>query len=67
MLVPEIGRWYKFDAGDSFEVVAYDESDGVVELQYVDGTIEEIDIEDWSAELVTEVSPPLDFDEGDGL
>jgi hypothetical protein len=46
-------------------VVAFDEDDGTIELQYFDGTIEEMDLEDWQAELeagtLVEVEPPEDW------
>ena len=62
---PTIGNWYRIQAGDSFEVVAYDEDDGTIELQYFDGTVEEMDIEDWQAEqengALEEVEPPEDW------
>src|SRR3982750_4385503 len=47
---PIIGHWYRIQGSDSFEVVAFDEDDGTIELQYFDGTVEEMDIEDWQAE-----------------
>ena len=47
---PTIGNWYRIQGGESFEVVAYDEDDGTIELQYFDGTVEEMDIEDWDAQ-----------------
>ena len=47
---PTIGNWYRIQGSDSFEVVAYDEDDGTIELQYFDGTVEEMDIEDWDAQ-----------------
>ena len=40
---PTIGNWYRIHGGDSFEVVAFDEDDGTIELQYFDGTVEEMD------------------------
>ena len=46
---PIIGNWYRIQGSDSFEVVAFDEDDGTIELQYFDGTVEEMDIEDWDA------------------
>ena len=62
---PTIGNWYRIQGGDSFEVVAYDEDDGTIELQYFDGTVEEMDIEDWQAEqengALEEVEPPEDW------
>jgi hypothetical protein len=62
---PTIGNWYRIQGSDSFEVVAYDEDDGTIELQYFDGTVEEMDIEDWQAEqengALEEVEPPEDW------
>ena len=46
---PTIGNWYRILGGDSFEIVAFDEDDGTIELQYFDGTVEEMDLEDWQA------------------
>lgn len=62
---PVIGHWYRIQGSDSFEVVAFDEDDGTIELQYFDGTVEEMDIEDWQAEkesgALEEVEPPEDW------
>src|SRR5262245_15100670 len=62
---PTIGNWYRILGSNSFEVVAWDEDDGTIELQYFDGTVEEMDIEDWQAEQETgrleEVEPPEDW------
>jgi hypothetical protein len=44
---PGIGDWYRLSGGALFEVVAYDDDDGTIEMQYFDGTVEEMDIEDW--------------------
>ena len=47
---PKIGAWYR-SAGDGlFEVVAHDEDDGTIEIQYFDGTIEELERDDWNAQ-----------------
>ena len=46
---PTIGNWYRIQGSDSFEVVAFDEDDATIELQYFDGTVEEMDLEDWQA------------------
>jgi hypothetical protein len=62
---PTIGNWYRIQGGESFEVVAYDEDDGTIELQYFDGTVEEMDIEDWHAEkengALEEIEAPEDW------
>ena len=47
---PAIGDWYRLNDGALFEVVALDDDDGTIEIQYVDGTVEEMDIEDWEAQ-----------------
>ncbi|MFM2288159.1 MAG: hypothetical protein RL684_1302 [Pseudomonadota bacterium] len=43
---PGIGEWYRL-RGELFEVVAVDEADATVEVQTFDGTLEEIELEDW--------------------
>jgi Family of unknown function (DUF6763) len=47
---PGIGDWYRLNGGALFEVVALDDDDGTIEIQYFDGTVEEMDIEDWDAQ-----------------
>jgi hypothetical protein len=47
---PTVGDWYRGPTGASFEVVAYDNDDGTIEIQYFDGTIEEWELEDWEAQ-----------------
>jgi hypothetical protein len=47
---PEVGNWYRANGADLFEVVAFDNDDGTIEIQYFDGTVEEMDIEDWQAQ-----------------
>jgi len=47
---PDIGNWYRMKGGDLFEVVAFDNEDGTIEIQYFDGTIEEMDVEDWQGQ-----------------
>ena|ERR1700754_1909205 len=62
---PIIGNWYRLQGSESFEVVAFDEDDGTIELQYFDGTVEEMDIEDWDAAKdggsLEEAEPPEDW------
>jgi len=47
---PEIGEWYRIRNGDSFEIVAVDDDDRTVEVQYFDGTVEEFDLDDWEGQ-----------------
>jgi hypothetical protein len=47
---PDIGEWYRVRGGELLEVVAIDEDDGTLEVQYFDGTVEELDLADWQAQ-----------------
>ncbi len=47
---PSIGEWYRLSGGELFEVVAIDDEDGTIDIQYFDGTVEEMDREDWEAQ-----------------
>ena len=58
---PAIGKWFRRPNGMLFEVVAIDEQDGTVEIQYFDGTISDVDIENWGNMLLLEVSAPEDW------
>jgi DNA/RNA endonuclease YhcR with UshA esterase domain len=63
--LPAIGDWYSLRGGELFEVVAVDETDGTLEVQYFDGTIEEMEMEDWRAQFsageIEEVEAPEDW------
>ena len=63
---PDIGNWYRrTSGGDQFEVVAVDNDDGTIEIQYFDGTVEEMDVEDWEAQwedgALESAEPPEDW------
>jgi hypothetical protein len=58
---PRIGDWYKTEAGDNFEIVAVDEDDETVEIQYFDGTVEELDMDTWYDLNVDAIEPPEDW------
>jgi hypothetical protein len=58
---PVIGNWFRRPNGTLFEVVASDEEDGTVEIQLFDGTIGEVEIENWTQMLLVEVSAPEDW------
>jgi hypothetical protein len=58
---PKIGAWFRRPNGSLFEVVAVDETNTTVEIQFFDGTISEIDLENWPELLITEASAPEDW------
>lgn len=57
---PAIGYWYRRPNGRLFEIVAIDEADGTLEIQYFDGTLGEIDVETWPDLVLEPVDPPED-------
>src|ERR1700753_4137255 len=60
-----IGAWYRHTGGYSYEVGALDEDDGTIEIQYFDGTVEEMDTEDWDSQwadrAIETAEPPEDW------
>ena len=62
---PGVGEWYRLSGGDLLEVVAFDAADGTIEVQYFDGTVEEMELADWrtqfSAGEIEEVDAPEDW------
>ena len=46
---PVVGAVYKDleEDGRTFEVIAFDENDGTIEIQYSDSSTAEIDLDDW--------------------
>ncbi len=55
---PRIGGWYKNTIGEAFEVVAQDDEDDTLELQYYDGTVAELDPEAWESMNPVSIEPP---------
>ncbi len=58
---PRIGEWYKNLLGDAFEIVAQDDEEETLELQYYDGTIEELDRETWETLRPEAINAPADW------
>ena len=58
---PVIGEWYRRPGGESFEVVAIDRDDRTIEIQYFDGTIEEVEFDDWLEDEIEATEAPEDW------
>lgn len=59
---PIVGNWYQdTDAGCIFEVVAYDEEDETIEVQHLDGEVEEYEIDSWKELRLSGIAPPEDW------
>ena len=56
---PIIGTWYQdIETKQRFEIVAIDEKQRTVEVQYYDGDISEFEMETWGALPIVEVEIP---------
>ncbi len=63
---PVEGSWYQYlDKGQKFEVLDVDEENGVVEIQYMDGDIDEINLDEWYDLEIAEIDEPEDWDEAE--
>ncbi len=53
---PIVGQWYEdLENEETFQVLKVDEDREIVEIQHLDGDIEELDVDDW-AELDLETT-----------
>ena len=62
---PVGGAFYEDADGRQFEVTAFDENDGTIDIQYKDGTPDEIDLDDWYGMDLEQME--LDEDDEDEL
>jgi hypothetical protein len=58
---PRISDWYQSISGDRFEVVALDNDEATLEIQYFDGAVEEIDFDSWNEMEIKTIEPPEDW------
>ena len=56
---PAVGQWYEnLEESDSFRVLSVDEDAELVEIEYLDGDIEEIDLDTWAELDLDEIEQP---------
>ncbi|WGL17261.1 hypothetical protein PVT68_02925 [Microbulbifer bruguierae] len=66
-IAPEIGSWFEnFESGDVFEVVAVDQPSRTIEIQYEDGSLDEIDFQSWPRLPLVGAAAPEDANAGYG-
>ena len=58
---PVIGNWYRGANGNLFKVVAVDEEDATIEVQFFDGTVDEVEMDAWIDMLIERVGAPEDW------
>ena len=62
---PAVGSWYQdTEQGSLFEVVACDFDDETIEIQHLEGEIEEFDLDAWGDMPIQAVAPPEDWRTG---
>ncbi len=52
---PIVGQWYRGATNELFEVVAIDDQDETIEVQYFDGTVTEMEFDSWNEQLLDEL------------
>lgn len=60
-LEPVIGNWYRRPGRPLFEVVAIDDDARTIEIQFFDGTVDEVDEEIWQRVYLESAEPPEDY------
>lgn len=59
---PLVGEWYHMpEKAQKFQVVAIDDHTDTVEIQYFDGTLDELDLAAWYALDVEHIEEPEDW------
>ncbi len=54
---PIVNSWYKLQDSETFRVTSYDSDEGCIEIQYVDGTFEGLDIDVWNKLGAEQIEP----------
>jgi hypothetical protein len=63
---PAPGQWYEnLEDEESFRVLTVDEDSELVEIEYLDGEIEEIDLETWHEMDLEQIDEPEGWAESD--
>jgi hypothetical protein len=60
---PIVGQWYRGGTNELFEVVAIDDQDQTIEIQYFDGTVAEMEFDAWNEQLLDELIDAADAPE----
>ena len=54
---PVVNNWYKLQDSETFRVTAADMDEGFIEIQYLDGSHEQLDADIWSKLGAEEIEP----------
>ena len=60
--LPRVGRWYQDIAVHRlFEIIAMDHYSATLSIQYEDGEIDELELDDWAQMTTVQADPPEDW------
>jgi hypothetical protein len=59
--LPTVGTWYESSDGDCYVVVALHAERGTIEYGTLNGTADEMDLDEWSAMDLREIEPPEEW------
>ena len=59
--LPKIGEWYKTTYSDPFRVVDLDDDNETIEIQYINGDLEEFDFDSIQELELESLPPPEDW------
>jgi len=63
---PVAGQWYEnIDENESFRVLSVDEDSELIEIEYLDGDIEEIDLDTWQELDLDKIDQPEGWSDED--
>ena len=63
---PAVGQWYEnLEEEEQFRVLSVNEDSELIEIEYLDGDIEEIDIESWHEMDLDKINEPEGWSESD--
>lgn len=61
-LDPIEGNWYlDLDTGQKFEVLVVDDAAGIIEVQYFDGSVDQMDLDAWQEMNLEPIEEPEDW------
>jgi hypothetical protein len=63
LVKPIVGEWYRGATNELFEVVAIDDQDETIEIQFFDGTVAEVDFDSWNEQQLDELIEAADAPE----
>jgi hypothetical protein len=61
-VIPRNDHWYlELQDERSFTVIDFDEDEGLIEIQYFDGELAEMDLDEWEKMSLEEIDQPEDW------